>query len=31
MLQGDNGWRVEFKSNGGMGEAAVYAICATAG
>ena len=29
--EGDNGWRVEFKSNGGMGEAAVYAICATAG
>jgi hypothetical protein len=25
--EGDNGWRVEFKSNGGMGEAAVYAIC----
>jgi hypothetical protein len=29
--EGDSGWRVEFKSNGGMGEAAVYAICATAG
>ena len=28
--EGDNGWRVEFKSNGGMGEASVYAICAMA-
>jgi hypothetical protein len=28
--EGDSGWRVEFKSNGGMGEASVYAICATA-
>ena len=28
--EGDSGWRVEFKSNGGTGEASVYAICATA-
>ena len=28
--EGDSGWRVEFKSNGGMGEASVYAICVTA-
>ena len=28
--EGDKGWLVEFKSNGGMGEASVYAICATA-
>jgi hypothetical protein len=28
--EGDSGWRVEFKSNGGMGEASVYAICAMA-
>jgi hypothetical protein len=26
---GDNGWRVDFKSNGGSGDASVYAICAT--
>ena len=26
----DNGWRVDFKSNGGSGDASVYAICATA-
>lgn len=29
--EGDNGWRVDFRSNGGSGDAAVYAICATAG
>jgi hypothetical protein len=28
--EGDKGWLVEFKSNGGTGEASVYAICATA-
>jgi hypothetical protein len=28
--EGDNGWRVGFKSNGGSGDASVYAICATA-
>jgi hypothetical protein len=28
--EGESGWRVEFKSNGGTGEASVYAICATA-
>jgi hypothetical protein len=28
--EGDSGLRVEFKSNGGMGEASVYAICAMA-
>jgi hypothetical protein len=28
--EGDKGWRVEFKSNGGTGDASVYAICATA-
>jgi hypothetical protein len=28
--EGDNGWRVEFKSNGGNGDASAYAICATA-
>jgi hypothetical protein len=27
--EGDKGWRVEFKSNGGNGDAAVYAICTT--
>jgi hypothetical protein len=27
--EGDKGWRVEFKSNGGSGDASVYAICAT--
>ena len=27
--EGDNGWRVDFKSNGGSGDASVYAICAT--
>ena len=27
--EGDTGWRVEFKSNGGNGEASVYAICAS--
>jgi hypothetical protein len=27
---GDNAWRVDFKSNGGSGDASVYAICATA-
>jgi hypothetical protein len=27
----DNGWRVEFKSNGGNGDASVYAICASVG
>jgi hypothetical protein len=25
--EGDKGWLVEFKSNGGTGEASVYAIC----
>jgi len=25
--EGDKGWHVEFKSNGGNGEASVYAIC----
>src|SRR4029077_7113046 len=29
--EGDNGWLVEFKSNGGTGEASVYAICVSAG
>jgi hypothetical protein len=29
--EGDNGWRVDFKSNGGSGDASVYAICAAAG
>jgi hypothetical protein len=28
--EGDNGWRVDFKSNGGSGDASVYAICAVA-
>jgi Collagen triple helix repeat (20 copies) len=28
--EGDNGWRVDFKSNGGSGDASTYAICATA-
>ena len=28
--EGDNEWRVDFKSNGGSGDASVYAICATA-
>jgi hypothetical protein len=28
--EGDNGWRVDFKSNGGSGDASVYAICAAA-
>jgi hypothetical protein len=28
--EGDSGWLVEFKSNGGTGEASVYAICALA-
>ena len=28
--EGDKGWRVEFKSNGGNGDASVYAICAAA-
>ena len=28
--EGDNGWRVDFKSNGGSGDASVYAICAMA-
>ena len=27
---GDNAWRVDFKSNGGSGDASVYAVCATA-
>jgi Collagen triple helix repeat (20 copies) len=27
--EGDTGWRVEFKSNGGNGDASVYAICAS--
>jgi Collagen triple helix repeat (20 copies) len=27
--EGDNGWRVDFKSNGGSGDASTYAICAT--
>jgi hypothetical protein len=29
--EGDNGWRVEFKSNGGSGDASAYAICASVG
>jgi hypothetical protein len=28
--EGDKGWHVEFKSNGGNGDASVYAICASA-
>jgi hypothetical protein len=28
--EGDSGWRVEFKSNGGTGDASVYAVCAAA-
>ena len=28
--EGDNAWRVDFKSNGGSGDASVYAVCATA-
>jgi hypothetical protein len=28
--EGDKGWRVEFKSNGGTGDASVYAICVSA-
>jgi hypothetical protein len=28
--EGDSGWRVDFKSNGGSGDASVYAICAVA-
>jgi hypothetical protein len=28
--EGNNAWRVDFKSNGGTGAASVYAICATA-
>jgi hypothetical protein len=28
--EGDKGWLVKFKSNGGTGEASVYAICARA-
>ena len=27
----DSGWHVEFKSNGGNGDAVVYAICVSAG
>ncbi len=27
---GNNAWRVDFKSNGGSGDASVYAICAVA-
>ena len=26
--EGDNAWRVDFKSNGGSGDASVYAVCA---
>ncbi len=26
--EGNNAWRVDFKSNGGSGDASVYAICA---
>jgi hypothetical protein len=29
--EGDSGWHVEFKSNGGNGDAMVYAICVSAG
>ena len=30
-ILGDNSaWRVGFKSNGGSGEASVYAVCVTA-
>jgi hypothetical protein len=28
--EGNNAWRADFKSNGGSGDASVYAICATA-
>jgi hypothetical protein len=28
--EGENAWRVDFKSNGGSGDASVYAICAMA-
>jgi hypothetical protein len=28
--EGDNAWRVDFKSNGGSGDASAYAICVTA-
>jgi len=28
--EGNNAWRVSFKSNGGSGKASVYAICMTA-
>jgi hypothetical protein len=28
--EGNNAWRVDFKSNGGSGDASVYAICAAA-
>jgi hypothetical protein len=28
--EGNNAWRVSFKSNGGSGAASVYAICVTA-
>jgi len=29
-VEGNNAWRVSFKSNGGGGAASVYAICVTA-
>jgi hypothetical protein len=28
--EGNYAWRVDFKSNGGSGDASVYAICAAA-
>jgi hypothetical protein len=28
--EGNNAWRVDFKSNGGSGDASVFAVCATA-
>ena len=27
--EGNNGWKVSFKSNGGSGNASVYAVCAS--
>jgi hypothetical protein len=30
MLGGNSAWRVGFKSNGGSGDASVYAVCVTA-
>ncbi len=28
--ENENAWRVDFKSNGGSGDASVYAVCAAA-